>query len=361
MHKEYCRVIVMHKEVCMKMSVKKLAGLLFAVSCFAPFGVFARGTAETADQKGGAVTKPYDIAVIIKATDSDFWQYLLVGAKNYGVEHPDLVKITTYGPPSEADIDKQVTILENVISTKPAAIVISSISSDATVPALVSAYNQGIKIITVDNKVKTDKIHSFLATNNVQGGNLAAQNMMDFMKKHGIDPKGKKIGVVSAMAGVQVLIDRDSGFLSQMKSLAPDADFVEIRYVDNDISKAMTVTEDMVTTYGKDLVGIFADNNHCSDGVSRCIGEQGLNDKVMVVGFDSDAEEINAIKAGSLKAICVQDPYTMGYKGVDFAVQAIEGKPIPKDVDTGIVVVTKSNIDNSDIKGKLDPFTLKKY
>ena len=70
----------------------------------------------------------------------------------------------------EADIEKQVAIVEDVISKKPDAIVIASTSSDATVPALEKAIDQGIAVVTIDNKVNSDKIPAFLATNNKVGG-----------------------------------------------------------------------------------------------------------------------------------------------------------------------------------------------
>ena len=303
--------------------------------------------------------KPYEIAVIIKATDSDFWQYLLVGANNFGIENPDLVNVTTYGPPSEADIAEQVTILENVISTNPDGIVIASTSSDATVAALEGAYDKGIAIITVDNKVNTDKVHSFLATDNKVGGAMAAEKMVDYMEAAGIPLEGK-VGVISAMAGVQVLTDRDGGFAERFAELAPDVEILGTKYVDNDIIKALGVTEDLITTHGDDLIGIFADNNHSADGVARAIGEQGLSDQIIVTAYDSDPEEVAAIKSGVLKAIMVQDPYGMGYKGVQSAVTIIEGGSLPAYVDTGVVAVEKSNVNDADTQGILDPYTLKK-
>ena len=119
---------------------------------------------------GAKHTKPYKIAVIIKATDSDFWQYVIIGAVNYGLDNPDKVKISWSGPKSEADIDKQVSLLEDVVSKNPDGIVIASTSSDATVPALEQAIDQGIAVVTIDNKVRSDKIPAFLATNNKVGG-----------------------------------------------------------------------------------------------------------------------------------------------------------------------------------------------
>ena len=107
-------------------------------------------------------------------------------------------------------------------------------------------------------------------------------------------------------------------------------------------------------------MGIFADNNHSADGVARAIGEQGLSDRIIVTAYDSDPEEIAAIKSGVLKAIMVQDPYGMGYKGVDSAVKVIEGGSLPTYVDTGVTAVEKHNVDDPAILGLLDPYTLKK-
>src|ERR1700737_5284917 len=79
--------------------------------------------------------KTLNIAVIIKATDSDFWQYMVVGSQNYAKEHPD-VKITVDGPASEADVDKQVAILENIVSRNPDGILFYPTSSEPPFPAL---------------------------------------------------------------------------------------------------------------------------------------------------------------------------------------------------------------------------------
>ncbi|MFW5687048.1 MAG: substrate-binding domain-containing protein, partial [Halanaerobium sp.] len=185
----------------------------------------------------GAFAQEYDIAVIIKATDSGFWQDVLTGAETAGEKMED-VSISTHGPTSESDIAEQVSILENVISRNPDAIVIASTSSDATVPALERAYDQGIKIITIDNKVETDKVHSHLATDNIKGGKLAAEMFVEMVEEHGKSIDSGKVGLISAMAGVQVLADRDEGFITGMEEYAPDLEILETRYVDNRIPEA---------------------------------------------------------------------------------------------------------------------------
>src|SRR5208337_2724354 len=165
---------------CKEEKMKKLVICLVVVlGLILALPVFASGGKEQA--AGGMHKKPYNIALIIKATDSDFWQYVIIGGTNYGLDNPDKAKVTWYGPTSESDIDKQVAIVEDVVSKKPDAIVIASTSSDATVPGLEKAIGMGIAVVTIDNKLKSDKIPAHFATNNLNGGAAAAQQLVDNM------------------------------------------------------------------------------------------------------------------------------------------------------------------------------------
>ncbi len=309
--------------------------------------------ADAAAPAAGAI----EIPVIIKATDSDFWQYVWVGAKNFALENPDKASVTLYGPKSEADIDEQISILEDVIAKNPQCILIASTSSDAPVAAMERAKEAGIKIVTIDNKVNTEAVETLLATDNVKGGALAADKMLEGWQAKGIEPKGK-VAVISAMAGVQVLVNRDEGFINRMKEIAPDVEILETRYVDNDIVKALGVAKDLMAA-NADLIGIFADNNHTGDGTARAIIEDQAQDSLVAVAFDSDPEEIKAVQDGVLFALILQDPYGMGYNGVDACLQAIAGTDLEDYVDTGATAVTAENVGDEAILGLLDPFSKK--
>ena len=106
-------------------------------------------------------------------------------------------------------------------------------------------------------------------------------------------------------------------------------------------------------------MGFFADNNSTGDGLARVIIERNLSDKIVAVAFDSDPEEIKALESGVLKALLLQDPYGMGYNGVMSVFDAIQGKTLPKYINTGSTVVTKENMKQPEILALLDP-TLKK-
>lgn len=303
-----------------------------------------------------AADKPVSVSVVIKATDSDFWQYLAVGANNYAKDHPD-VTVTVLGAPSETDVDKQVSILENLVAKKPTGILVTPSSSDAPAPVLKQASDAGISVVTADNRVTGYKA-PHLATDNVKAGAQGADKLVDVLKSRSVALKGK-VAVISAVAGIEVLINRDKGFTQRLAEIAPDLKILPIRYVDNDIQKAMSASSDLMLA-NPDLLGFFGDNNHTGDGVALAIRDANKAGKVAAVAFDSDPEEVNSLKDGMLDALILQDPYGMGYKGVDYVVRQARGEKLPEYTDTGAFLATKDNMNDPKMKGLLDPFSLKK-
>ncbi|MEF9989588.1 MAG: ABC transporter substrate-binding protein [Christensenellaceae bacterium] len=289
-----------------------------------------------ADAAAEPAAEGYNIAVLIKATDSTFWQKVGAGAEDYAAKN-DGVTVTVQGPASEADIEESISLLENVILSKPDAIVIGSNADTGANAALQDAATAGIPVITVDTALPSDKVAAHLATDNIVGGELAAEAMVKYMKDNGKELKGK-VAIVAAVAGVQTIIDRDGGFVSKMAELAPDIEVLEPIYVDNDIDTSMSTTENIITANGDELVGIYADNNHTGDGVARAIEQAELKDKVTVVAFDDDDEELKALKNGVIKALIIQDQHNMGYLGVEYAIKAIKGEEMEEFVDTGVKV-----------------------
>ena len=330
--------------------------LVIIASMFMVMGFF--GCSAKSSVAAETESEPLDVAVIIKATSSDFWQYVLVGAENYGTVHGEAVKITTYGPSTEAEIAEQVSILENVIATNPDVIVIASTSSEATVDAINSARVKGIVVITIDNRVKTD-VDSFLATDNIKGGAIAADRLVaTMMKKQGVSSPTEltgKIGIVTSMAGVQVLIDRDKGFSDRIKELTPQLKFVTTIDINNDMAKGVTDFNALMDA-NPDITGVFGDNNTTGNAVAKVLQEKNLT-QVAAVAYDSDEAEVLAVKEGWLQGIVVQDPYRMGYDGVSYGLQRLAGLDIAGYVDTGAVLVTADNINESAIQGLLDPRT----
>lgn len=320
--------------------MKKVLGLILVVAL--AFSMLA-GCAGTSQSDGDKDTEgKIEIALIVKATDSGFWQKVITGGEAFDADN-DNVNVTIYGPASEADADESITILENVISSEPDAIVIATNAGEGAVAAIEDAVSKGIPVITVDTKIPSDKVTSHLATDNILGGALAAEAMVNELNAAGIELKGK-IAIVAAVAGIDTIIERDGGFSDKMAELAPDIEVLTPVYVNNEIEKALTETEQIITRDGDTLIGIYADNNHTGDGVGRAIKQAGLQDSVIVVAYDDDQEEIDFLEEGVIKTLIIQDQYNMGYSGCEYAVKAINGEELPSFVDTGVKVTTADDL-----------------
>jgi len=283
-----------------------------------------------------------EIALIIKATDSGFWQKAIEGGEAFGADNDD-VNVTVYGPASEADVDEWISILENVITSGPDAIVMASNAGEGAVAALKEAADKGIVLMTIDTGIPSEDVTTHLATDNVLGGALAAEAMVDEMGKAGIALEGK-VAIVAAVAGVDTIIERDGGFVDKMAELAPDIEVLTPVYVNNEIELALTEAENIITREGAALIGIYPDNNHTGDGVGRAIKQAGLQDSVIVVAFDDDQEELDFLAEGVIKALIIQDPYNMGYLGCTTAMKALAGEEVPSFVDTGVVVTRAEDL-----------------
>lgn len=338
--------------------MKKRFLTLLLVSAIAVVSLTGCGTdtpaKKTTKEASTKIEQPYKISVIIKATDSDYWQTLLLGAKAAEKDNKGKVVVTTDGPPSEINIDKQVSILENVIATKPAGIVIASTSTDATVPAVEEAMGNGIPVITIDNKLTTDKYTSFLATDHSKAAGMAATAMVNDWKKMKIDLTGKKVIVISSVAGTKVNGDRTEGFIKKIKELVPGIKVLETQYADNDITKALNITQNTISA-NPDLIGIFGDNNHMGVGIAKGLEEAKKQNSIVAYAFDADADEVAALKNGVLRGLVVQDPFGMGYQGVIAAINAIEGKKVEKDVIVEATIISKENMNEEKNKKLLNP------
>ncbi len=308
-------------------------------------------TSTRANANAPASSKRID--VIVKATDSQFWQAMLAGAQAAGKDWG--VQVGLFGATSEADVSDQVSLVENSISRNVNAIVLAASSSQALNSAIDRARNQGIKVITVDTKVTTAS-DGFIGTDNVKAGSQAADRLGQDLQKRGVT--SGQVFIESSVAGVQSLVDRDSGFVTELQARFPSLKIIAHRYNNNDTPTALSQTNDMLSA-NPGLVGIYADNNVSGDGVAQSLQENKVTNRVVAVGFDSDPQEIGAVKNGSLQAIVVQNPYFFGYQGVIAAAMSTEGRFAPPSLDPGAVLVDATDMNDPAVQKLLNPPTTK--
>jgi ribose transport system substrate-binding protein len=123
-------------------------------------------------------------------------------------------------------------------------------------------------------------------------------------------------------------------------------------YSQSQMATALNQTTDVLSA-NPDLKGIFGANEPTAVGMGRALKQSGKAGKLVAIGFDGNQDLQNFVRDGTIEGIAVQGSYQMGYKGIQTVVNVIEHKPVSKDIDTGVVMVDKQNLDSSEAKNVL--------
>nr|WP_250811902.1 ABC transporter substrate-binding protein [Neorhizobium tomejilense] len=289
-----------------------------------------------------------EIAVIVKTVNSTFWQNVQKGADAAMKAGGGSNTMTFQGPAAESAIADQVNMVENAVNRKVSGIVLAPSDPDALVPAVKKAWEARIPVIIVDSllaKGSEQYYQSFLATDNKKAGELAAKALIDKVGKEG------KIAVMSYVAGAGSEIGRVGGFTDYIKANSK-LTIVGPFYSQSQMATALNQTTDVLAA-NSDLKGIFGANEPTAIGMGRALKQSGKAGKVVAIGFDGNQDLQEFVKDGTLSAIAVQGSFQMGELGVKTVLKSINKEKVEKFVDTGVVVVTKDNIDKPEAKNVL--------
>ena len=286
------------------------------------------------------MNKPY-IAVIAKGFQHQFWQTVKKGAEQAA---RDLnLTITFEGTDTEAQVDKQVEMLDAALSKNPVAICLAALDSKAVLSSLEKAQARGIPVVGFDSGVDSDIIVATAATDNEAAAALAADKLAE-----AIDKKGKIAMIVHDQTSTTGRARRD-GFKNRIESTYPDIQIVDIQYGEGDHTKSADAAKAIMTAH-PDLKAIYGANEGSAIGVMLAVEELNKVGKVQVVGFDSGKKQVDSIKAGNMLGAVTQNPIQIGYKAVETAYKAYKGENVPKVIDTGFSWYDKNNVDSEEIK-----------
>lgn len=295
---------------------------------------------------GSAWAKSNEIAVIVKSANSTFWQNVRKGAETAGTEMRDKYKVTFQGPEAETAIDAQVNMVDNAVNRGVAGIVLAASDPVALVPAVKKAYESGIPVVLIDSGLNSNGKYyqSFLATDNRAAGKLAAEKLLAKVKTG-------KVAVMSFTQGAASAIERTGGFIDEVKAKSSYT-LIGPYYSDSEMVKALNQTEDVLGS-NPDLTAIFGANEPTAVGMARAVKQKGFAGKVVAIGFDGNSDLQNFVRDGTLDGIVVQSSYQMGYQSVGTINKILNGEKVDKNIDTGVVFVTKENIDSEEAKAVL--------
>ena len=232
------------------------------------------------------------------------------------------------------DATQQANQVQNFQTQKLSGVIINAVDSDAAGPIVAPLIAAKTPVVAVDRAVNGATVDSFIASDNVAGGALAA----DALAK-AIGDKGKVI-VLQGVAGTSASRDRGKGFTDGIKK-HPNIQVVATQPADFDRTKGLDVATNLLQAQ-PDAVGIFAENDEMALGAIQALGDRA-GKSVFVVGFDGTADGVAAIKAGTMAASIAQQPEELGKSAVTTLLALIDGKTAEKTIGVPVVVLTKDN------------------
>jgi ribose transport system substrate-binding protein len=301
----------------------------------------------------------YQIAVIPKGTTHEFWKSIHAGAEKAKLElgaQGIPVNIIWKGGLKEDDREAQVQVVENFIGRQVNGIVLAPLDRKGLVAPIEEAVQAKIPVVVVDSGVDSKAPSSFIATDNREGGRIAAHNLGRLL-----GGKGNVI-LLRYDVGSASTEERETGFLEVMQR-----DFSGIKLISTDQHAGATrdtakrVSENLLNRFGPVVNGVFAVNESSASGMLLALRDAGLaGGKVKFVGFDASATLQAGLKAGDIQGIVVQNPFKMGYLGVKSVVAVLRGEKVQPVIDTGVAFATKENMTDPAIAELLNP-PLEKY
>ncbi|MCA9735100.1 MAG: substrate-binding domain-containing protein [Deferribacteres bacterium] len=318
------------------------------------FLVFLLGIATIACGKKEKQNKQLTISVIPKGTSHAFWQSVHAGAVKAGKELG--VNVLWVGPEKEDDRQQQITLVDNQVINQVDAIVLAPTDAVALRRPVKSAVRQGVPVVIIDSGLEDseDIYTSFVATNNVKGGEIAANKLAEMLEGNG------NVILLRLLEGHASTGNREKGFLSAIAQYPGITVVSSEQYGGATKATAQNASENLLLRFKDEegnftVDGIFCVNESTTYGMLQALRRHRLAGQVKFVGFDAAEALLEGMEKEEINGLVVQNPLKMGYLGVKTAVDHLQGKPVEKRIDTGVVFVVKEDMDKPEMHELLYP------
>jgi ribose transport system substrate-binding protein len=285
------------------------------------------------------------VGVVPKGANHIFWQSVHAGAvkaaREYGLE------VEWNAPSVEIDSKRQIEIVDSMVTRRLAGIVLAPVDKQALVGVVERAARAGVPVSIFDSDIETPNRITYVATNNEEGGRMAARKLGGLIGGQG------KVAVIGFMPGSASTMEREHGFQDEMRMKFPNVKLIGVVFGMADRAKSMTVTENVLTAH-PDLAGLFADNESSTAGAAQALKTRNVR-TVKLVGFDPNEQFVADMKAGWIQAMVAQNPFRMGYESTRAIGMKLRGEVPPTRVDSGSALVTTDNLEEPEIKELLSP------
>ena len=294
---------------------------------------------------GGEDSGRMTIAVIPKGTSHEYWKSVHAGAAKAAAELD--VDIMWKGPAKENDREGQIAVVEDAIVRGVAAIALAPLDDTALVPVARDAAAQGIPVVVFDSALDWDGKAAFVATDNLAGGRLGGERLAALLGGEG------KVLMLRYLEGSASTTKREQGFLDAMAEHPGIEILSSNQFGGATTESCMQAAENLLNNH-PDVDGIFCPCEPATFGMLRALQDSGRAGAVKFVGFDATDKLVDAVRAGEIDALVLQDPFRMGELAVRQAVSVVKGGDAGATVDTGVHLLDAANADSAEMQALLE-------
>lgn len=317
-------------------------GLLCSCWLLAIVGCDSANKANAPAKNSASESKRPKVALIMKSLANEFFSTMAKGAEKHQAEHSDQYELIVNGIKDERDLSRQVALVNEMVAAGVQAIVIAPADSKALVPALRQAKEAGVIVVNIDNRLDVDVLAEekltvpFVGPDNRSGAKKVAEYLASRLKSG--DQVAVLEGIVTSFNGQQ----RKLGF--EEAATAAGLKVVSSQSAEWETSLANKIATSMLLAH-PDIKAILACNDSMALGAVAAIRAAGLQDKVLVVGFDNIGAVQEAIKEGAILATADQHGDQLAVFGIEHALKLIR-EPDSKieDLETPVDLITAENL-----------------
>lgn len=311
----------------MKLSRKIIASC--AVAAMAMGALAGCGAGTSSAQDDGTITIGFSPITM----NNPYWQAVLEGIQSAADKSGKKISIQQTDP--QNDQTKQNDQIGDLIASQVDAIIMSPYDSTGIQPALQAAADANIPVINVDQAVTdTSLVKTIINSDNKKAGALLAQDMKKKL------PEGSQVAFLT-VPGAQSCIDRIAGFKEESNGY-----FEVVQELDGkaDMPLSLTLTEDILQA-NPNIGAIVGVSDIMAQGAFRALESHPDKSNVLVYGIDGNPDVLKAIKEGKVAGDSAQSPHTMGEKGLEAALDIIDGKEVDKQQTVDVTFIDQDNID----------------
>ncbi|MFS0597759.1 ribose ABC transporter substrate-binding protein RbsB [Peribacillus frigoritolerans] len=269
--------------------------------------------------------KDVKVGVSISTLNNPFFVSLKDGIEKKAKEKG--MKVTVVD--AQDDTAKQISGIEDLILQKVDVLLVNPTDSAAISSAVKDANDAGIPVITIDRSSDEGDIETFIASDNVAGGEMAAEYLVKEL--------GEKAKVVEleGVSGASATRERGKGFHNIADK---QLEVLTSQTAEFDRTKGLNVMENILQG-NKDIQAVFAHNDEMALGAIEAIKAAGKD--IIVVGFDGNDDALKAVENGELKATIAQQPALIGEEAVNAAEKILKGDKVDDTISVPLKLVTK--------------------